>query len=151
VVKNYAEMRNYLIKENMKMMSQAREVKGKRVSLYTTKDDASNTLKIVVEDGQKMSEVNIIMDKVNIQDKIHFHKQVSYVLYSDLLSSFLNKSQLENKVSKLEDQIKREKTIYKGWKNQIEKLEADLVVVGGNSGEKKLAMKLLENKDKTIQ
>ena len=59
--------------------------------------------------GQKMAKVNITMDKVNVPDKIHFHKQVSDVLYSDLLSSFLNKSKLEDKVSKLEDRIKREK------------------------------------------
>ena len=39
----------------------------------------------------------------------------------------------------------------KGWKNQIKKLEADLVVVGGKFGEKKSTEKLLEEKDKTIQ
>ena len=39
----------------------------------------------------------------------------------------------------------------KGWKNQIKKLQVDLVSVGGNSCEKKLAKKLLEENDKTIQ
>ena len=77
--------------------------------LYFAKDDASNTLKIVVTYEQKMSEVNFIMDRINIPDKIHFHKQVSNVLCSNLLSSFLNKSKLEDNVSKLKDQIKREK------------------------------------------
>ena len=83
-----------------------------------------------------MSKVNIIMDRVNIPYKIHFHKQVSDVLYFDLLSYFLNKSKLENKVSKLEEHIKREKTMSKSWKSQIKTLEADLVVVGGKFGEK---------------
>lgn len=99
VLRIYAEMRNLTVKENMEMMSQAREVVGRGVSLYTAKDDAINTLKIVVANEQNMSEVNIIMDKVNIPDKIHFHKQVFDVLYSDLLSSFINKSKLENEVS----------------------------------------------------
>ena len=117
------------------MMSQAMEVAGKGVSLYSGRDDASNTPKIVVEDEQKMSGVNIIMDRVNIRDKIHFHKEVSNVLYSALLIYFINKSKLEDKVSKLEDQMKREKTMSKGWKNQIKKLEANLVAVGGKSGE----------------
>ena len=84
VVKNYAKMRIFSIKENMKMMSQDREVARKGVSLYIAKDDARNTLKIDVEDEQKMSKVNIIMDRVNILDKIHFHQQISDVLYSDL-------------------------------------------------------------------
>lgn len=39
----------------------------------------------------------------------------------------------------------------KGWKNQIKKLEVDLVAIGGKSGEKKSAKKLLEEKDRTIQ
>ena len=115
--KNYAEMRNFSFKENMKTMSQAREDAGKGLSLYTAKDDANNTLKIVVVGEQNMSEVNIIMDKVNIPDEIHFHNQVSDVLYSNLLNAFLNKCELQNKVSKLEDHIKREKTMSKGWKN----------------------------------
>lgn len=110
-----------------------------------------NTLNIVVADEQKMFEVNIIMDRVNIPDKIHFHKQVYDVLYSDLLNSFLNKSKLENKVSKLEYHIKREKNMSKGWKNKIKKLEVDLVAVGGRFGEKKLAKNMFEEKDKTIQ
>ena len=106
------------------------------MSLFTAKDDASNTLNIVVVDEQKMSEVNITKDRVNIPYKIHFHKQVSNVLCSNLLSSFLNKSKLEDNVSKLKDQIKREKTMSKGWKNKIKKLEVDLVAFGGKSGEK---------------
>ena len=76
---------------------------------------------------KKMSEVNIKMDKINVLDKIHFHKQVSDVLYSDLLSSFLNKNKLENKVLSLEEKIKKEKAMSKGWKNQIKKLEVDLI------------------------
>ena len=39
----------------------------------------------------------------------------------------------------------------KGWKNQIKKLEADLVAVDGTFGENKLTKKILEEKDKTIQ
>ena len=39
----------------------------------------------------------------------------------------------------------------KGWENQIKKLEADLVAIGGEFGEKKSVKKLLEENDKTIQ
>ena len=56
------------------------------------------------------------MDKVGIPNKINFHKHASEVLYSDLLKSYLSKIKLEEKVSKLEEQVKREKTTSKGWK-----------------------------------
>ena len=39
----------------------------------------------------------------------------------------------------------------KGWKNQIKKLEVDLVAVEGKYGEKKSTKKLLKEKNKTIQ
>ena len=51
------------------------------------------------------------MDKIAILDKINFHKQVSEVLYYDLLKSYLNKTKLENKVAKLEEQVKRDKRL----------------------------------------
>ena len=70
------------------------------------------------------------MDKIAIPDKINFHKKVSEVLYSDLLKSYLNKTKLENKVAKLEEQVKREKVSSKGWKVRVKKLENDLVSQG---------------------
>ena len=58
------------------------------------------------------------MDQVGIPDKVNFHKQASEILYSDLLKSYLSKIKLEEKVSKLEDQLRREKAASKGWKTQ---------------------------------
>ena len=56
------------------------------------------------------------MDKVGLPDKINFHKQASEILYSNILKSYLSKNKLEEKVIKLEEQIKREKATSKGWK-----------------------------------
>ena len=67
------------------------------------------------------------MDKISIPDKINFHKQAYEVLYSDLLKAYLNKIKLENKMVKIEEQMKREKVVAKGWKVQDKKFEADLV------------------------
>ena len=49
------------------------------------------------------------MDKITIYDKINFHKQAFEILYSDMLKSYLNKSKLESKVTKLEEQVKGKK------------------------------------------
>ena len=56
------------------------------------------------------------MDKIEIPNKINFHKQASETLYSDLLKSYLNKNKLDAKVVKLEEKIKREKVASKGSK-----------------------------------
>ena len=45
-------------------------------------------------------------NQIGIPDKINFHKQASKKLYFDLLKSYLSKTKLEEKVIKLEDQIK---------------------------------------------
>ena len=70
------------------------------------------------------------MDKIAIPNKINFHKQASEVFYSNLLRSYLNNTKLENKVPKREEQVKRDKVAYKGWKVQVKKLENDLISQG---------------------
>ena len=91
------------------------------------------------------------MDQVGLPDKINFHKQDSEILYSDLLKSYLSKTKLEEKVIKLEEQIKREKAASKGWKTQVKKLEVDLVNLGSVTGETKSNKKLIEEKYKLIE
>ena len=56
------------------------------------------------------------MDQVGIPDKVNFHKKASEILNSDLLSYYLSKIKLEEKVIKLEEQVKRERVASKGWK-----------------------------------
>ena len=58
-----------------------------------------------------MIEVKIQMDKVNIPDKILFHKLTNEILYYDLLHMSLNKNKLENKVDILEKHLKKEKAM----------------------------------------
>ena len=90
------------------------------------------------------------MDQINVLDKIHFHKQTSEVLYADLLKYFLDNKNLESKVSKLEDQLKKKKAMNKGWKIQVKKLEMDLTDVRKMLDSKKPVKKLFDEKDKTI-
>ena len=72
--------------------------------------------RIATSDKEGVSQVKIQMDQVGLLDKINFHKQASEILYSDLLKSYLSKTKLEEKVIKLEEQIKREKAASKVWK-----------------------------------
>ena len=120
-------------------------------SLLIVREKDNNTLKIAIDDQVEGSQVRIQMDKIAIPDKINFHKQVSEVLYSDLLKSYLNKIELENKVAKLEEQVKREKVTSKGWKVQVKKLENDLISQGPKDKENKASKNLMDDKDRQIE
>ena len=53
------------------------------------------------------------MDKLSLPDKILFHKQTNEMLYYDLLHISLNKNKLQNKVERLEKQLKKERAMCK--------------------------------------
>ena len=61
------------------------------MSLLTVKDMTSNVLNFALTEDEKVTEVKIQMDKVNIPDKILFHKKTNEILYYDLLHMYLNK------------------------------------------------------------
>ena len=91
------------------------------------------------------------MDKISILDKINFHRQVSEVLYSYLLKSYLNKTKLESKVAKLEEQVRRDKSASKGWKVRVKKLENDLVAQGSKDKESITTKNIIDDKYKKIE
>ena len=127
MVKTFSKEINLSTKENFKLMQEVRKNTFIGTSLLTVRERDSNTLRIFVDDQNEGSQVRIQMNKIGILDKINFHKKASEVLYLDLLKSYLNKSKFENKVIKLEEQIKREKAASKVWKVKVKKLEANLV------------------------
>ena len=150
MVKKFSEETNLSAEENFKLMQEVRKITFAGTSLLTIRERDRNTLRIVVDDQTEGSQVRIQMDKIDIHDKINFHKQASQVLYSDLLKSYMDKSKLESTVIKLEEQVKREKVASKAWKVQVKKLEA-LVAQGSKSYESKATKKLLDEKNKQIE
>ena len=53
-------------------------------------------------------------------------------------------------MANLEEQLRRERALGKGWQTQLKKIETYLMIVGMNTGEKKSTKKLLEEKSQTI-
>lgn len=90
-----------------------KNVRGKRPLLVVREVD-NNVFRIATNDKEGVSQVRIQMDKVGLLDKINFHKQASEILYYDLLKSYLSKTKLEEKVIKLEEQVRGEKVASKG-------------------------------------
>ena len=106
LVKDFLEERNKSLDENYKLLQQARnKAPTDSTTLLTVKEKDSNTLRIAIDDLDHVSQVRIQMDKIGIPDKNNFHKQAIKVLYFDLLKSYPNKTKLEGKMAKMEEQI----------------------------------------------
>ena len=150
-MKKFTKEKNILVEENFKLMQEVRKSSYVNYSLLIVREWDRNTLRIVVDDQVEGSQFRIQMDRIAILDKINFHKQVSEVLYSDLLKSYLNMTKFENKFAKLEEQLKSKKEASKGWKVQVKKLENDLVVQGSQDRESRNTKKLLDDEDKQIE
>ena len=116
LVKDFTNERNKSATDNYKLMQEIRKTIPVESSLLAIREVNSNVFRIATDDKEIISQVKIQMDKVGLPDKINFHKQASEILYFDLLRSYLSKNKLEEKVIKLEEQIKREKVASKGWK-----------------------------------
>lgn len=151
LVKDFSNERNKSANDNYKLMQQIGKVVPGKISLLAIREVEGNVFRIATNDKEGVSQVKIQMDQVGLPDKINFHKQASKILYSDLLKSYLSKTKLEEKIVKLEEQIKREKAASKGWKTQVKKLEADLVNLGSVLAKRKLNKKFIEEKDKLIE
>ena len=107
------------------------------MSLLTVKDPTRNVLNFALTEEEKVTEVKIQMDKVNIPDKIMFNKKTNEMLYYYLLHMSLNKNKLENKVERFEKKLKKEKVMRRAWKTSVKSYENELIVAGVQPKEKK--------------
>ena len=150
LIKQYAQKRNSIFDENKKLLDEERKLSQEKVYLITVKGLKQSTLNLAITEYDKSSKIKIKMDQINVPTKVHFHRKTSEVLYADILKPFLENKKMESKISKLEEQLKNQKAMSKGWQVQIKKLETYLMVVGKKSDSKNPAKKLLDEKDKTI-
>ena len=151
LVKKYTHKRAQTIEENKKLMKEARKISSYKVSLLIVKHPTKDVLNVALKEKYRVTEINFKTNNVNMSDKIHFHKQTNEVLYHNLLCSTLSQNKLENKMSRLEKRIKKEKAMNKSWYTQVKSFEEDLIVIGVNPQEQQHVKRLLEEKDKTIQ
>ena len=121
------------------------------MSLLTIKYPTRNVLNFALTEEEKVTEVKIQMDKVNIPDKIFFHKKTNEMLYYDLFHMSLNKNKLENKVDRLEKQLKKEKAMSRPWQTQVKTYENELIAARVQPKEKQSVKKSLDEKEKVIK
>ena len=114
MVKYYTNERNKSANDNYKPMQEIRKIVPGKGPLLAVREAYNNVFRSATNDKEGVFQVSIQIDQVGLPDKINFHKQASEILYSDLLKSYLSKTKLEEKVIKLEEQVKREKVASKG-------------------------------------
>ena len=83
LIAQYTEKRKQSFIKGQKLFREVKKNSQDKVSLIIARDHEKNTLNIEYQD--KVSKVKIQLDKINMLDKINFHKQSSCVIYIDLL------------------------------------------------------------------
>ena len=151
LLKKYFQKRFQVVEENQRLLNEVRSISLDKISLLIVKDPTRNVLNFALTEEEKVTEVKIQMDKVNIPDKILFHKKTNEMLYYDLMHMSLNKNKLENKVERLEKKLKKEKAMRRAWQTQVKSYENKLIVAGIQPKEKQSIKKLLDEKEKVIK
>ena len=77
--------------------------------MINAKDHVKNTLNLPVATHDRVLEMKLNLQNIQVSDKILFHKQTGKVIYTDLLKATLEFSKLPFTLSKLENQLKQEK------------------------------------------
>ena len=72
-------------------------------------------MNLAIANGEGASEVEFNMDRFLILDNIVFHKGVSDIIYVDLNKEELDHIRSQQRVVKLETQLKQEKETSKAW------------------------------------
>ena len=136
LLEKYSQKRFQALEENQRLLKEVRNISSDKMSLLIVKDPTRIVLNFALIEEEKVTKVKIQMDKVNIPDKILFHKKTNEMLYYDLLHMSLNKNKLESEVERLEKQLKKEKAMSRAWQTHVKSYEKELIAAGVQAKEK---------------
>ena len=151
LMSSYAAKEMHSLAETKNLLPRVRKLINQKTSLISTCDAERNTLKFVVVSDKKMSEMEVMLDKISVLDKIQLHKQTIDVIYSYLLHATMKINKLQSLVDKMEIQSKHHKVGNKANLIQIMNLQGDIISLGIEPNNVQATKKLLEEKDNTIQ
>ena len=75
LLEKYSQKRFQALEENQRLLKEVTSISSDKMSLLTVKDPTRNVLNFALTEEEKVTEVKIQMNKVNIPDKILFHKK----------------------------------------------------------------------------
>lgn len=106
LITNYSELKNQLGVDIQNQYPELRKLSSIQTSLITVRDLENVSLNLALIDEDKVAKVQLKMDRILVPEKIMFHKGVSEVLYFDLTKETLAHKNSQQKVSRLESQLK---------------------------------------------
>ena len=121
------------------------------VALNTVRDHATDTLILALTIGNKVSEVNVTLEKVPTIDIIHLNRDTGDILNTRLLKDTLQMSKMEASKTKTLDLLRKVRVENKALKIQINNLQNESVQIDGLAYKGALSQILLDEKEKEIQ
>ena len=71
---SYVEKRRQSLEETRNLLPRVRSLNNPKTSLISTRDVERNTLKLAMVSDKKVTEMEVILDKISVPDKIQLHK-----------------------------------------------------------------------------
>ena len=84
-LETYKERADKIFNETVKLYEQVKQFPKPDVTLKTRRDHVKDTLRVAMVVGNKVSKVNMSLEKVPTIDMIHFHRETGDILYARLL------------------------------------------------------------------
>ena len=112
----------------------------------TIKDHPKNTLNLAFSTKNMISEMRLNLKDIPVPHMIHLHKNNGEVIYTNLLKATLKFSKLQSIVSKLENRLKQENIENKTYRQQIKKLQGDIIAMDSEPDRGKATKKILVEK-----
>jgi hypothetical protein len=123
--KKYAEKGNLAMNKMRELIPEVENISQYKSSMFTVRDVEKKTFNIAVADEDKVSEIKMKYENISAPDKVKFHRNTRYMLYSYYLGISLKNSKLSTYAIKLEGKLRQEKEANRAWKNQVKRLESE--------------------------
>ena len=104
---SYKEKANRAFKETSKLYDEVVQWPYPNVALNTMRDHATDTLSLTLTIGNKVSELNVKLEKVPTTYIIHLNRETSDILNTRLLKDTLQMSKMEASKTKTLDLLRK--------------------------------------------
>jgi predicted metalloprotease with PDZ domain len=88
------------------LLPEVEKMSQHKASLMSVRDVERKMFNIEVDDDDKVSEIKMHYENISAPDKVKFHRNVSYMLYSDYLSLCMRVAILTTHALNLDGQLK---------------------------------------------
>ena len=106
------------------------------MELKVVQDHATDTLRLSLGEGSKVTEVNVNLSKVPNSDVIHLSKEIGGILNNKLLKASIQLSKSEESKAKTSNILRKSRVEIKALKSQINSLQKEAIQMegGGQKG-----------------